>query len=198
MLCVNRPLEPHRPARSGPFKVHHVIHLHVSCWKDFPYLGTGALVRTYSRLQKEIRICTAVSSGVGHIRRLGKIAKCFVMSVRPHGTTRLPLDGFSWILIFGYFSKICRENSSLIKKLIRIMATLHYDQYTILIISFSILLIMINVSDKLAEKFKILILYSVTFFFRISCPLWDNVENYYRVGQATDDNMAHAHCMLDT
>jgi len=34
----------------------------------------------------------------------------FVMSVRPAGTTRLPLDGFSWNFIFEYFSKICREN----------------------------------------------------------------------------------------
>jgi len=24
------------------------------------------------------------------------------------------------------------------------------------------------------------------------------MEKYYRAGQATDDNMAHAHCMLDT
>ena len=43
----------------------------------------------------------------------------FVMSacpsVRPHGTTRLPLDGFSWNLIFAYFfSKICQQNSSFI------------------------------------------------------------------------------------
>jgi hypothetical protein len=33
-------------------------------------------------------------------------------SVRPHGTTRLALDGISWNLIFENFSKICRENSS--------------------------------------------------------------------------------------
>jgi len=26
----------------------------------------------------------------------------------------------------------------------------------------------------------------------------DNLEKYLRTGQATDDNMAHAHCMLDT
>jgi hypothetical protein len=31
--------------------------------------------------------------------------------VRPHGTTRLPLDGFSWNLVW-VFSKIRRENSS--------------------------------------------------------------------------------------
>jgi len=24
------------------------------------------------------------------------------------------------------------------------------------------------------------------------------VEKYFRVGQATDDNMVHAHCILDT
>jgi len=35
-----------------------------------------------------------------------------------------------------------------------------------------------------------------TFFFK-SCLLWDNIEKYCRVGQATDDNMARAHCMLD-
>jgi len=36
------------------------------------------------------------------------------------------------------------------------------------------------------------------FFFRKSCNLWDNVEKYCRAGQATDENIAHAHCMLDT
>jgi hypothetical protein len=33
-------------------------------------------------------------------------------------------------------------------------------------------------------------------FFRKLCPLWDNVEKYCTAGQVTDDNMAHAHCML--
>jgi len=37
------------------------------------------------------------------------------VSVRPHRTTRFPLDGFSWNLIFEYFSKICQENTSFIK-----------------------------------------------------------------------------------
>ena len=35
------------------------------------------------------------------------------LSVRPHGITRLPLDGFSLTMTFEYFSKIYRENSSL-------------------------------------------------------------------------------------
>jgi hypothetical protein len=34
--------------------------------------------------------------------------------------------------------------------------------------------------------------------FRKLCRLWDNVEKYCIASQATDDNMAHAHCILDT
>jgi hypothetical protein len=36
------------------------------------------------------------------------------LSVRPHKTTRLPLDRFSCNLIFEYFTRIRRENSSFI------------------------------------------------------------------------------------
>ena len=48
---------------------------------------------------------------------------------------------------------------------------------------------------KVVEKIK-------TYFvsgkvFRKSYRLRDNVEKYCRAGQATDDNTAHAHCMLD-
>jgi hypothetical protein len=53
-------------------------------------------------------------------RRVRKICEKRLLAssclwVRPHGTTRLPLDGFSWNLVFEYFSKICRENSSFVK-----------------------------------------------------------------------------------
>jgi hypothetical protein len=52
---------------------------------------------------------------------------------------------------------------------------------------------------KVVEKIKAPILYSIKFFFfRKSYCSYDNVEKYCRVGQATDDNMAHAHCMLYT
>jgi len=37
------------------------------------------------------------------------------LSVCPHGTTRSPLDGFSWNSIFEYFSKKNSKNSSFIK-----------------------------------------------------------------------------------
>jgi len=49
---------------------------------------------------------------------------------------------------------------------------------------------------EVVQKIKTHILCSVTFY-RKSCRLWDNVEKMFRAGQATDDNMAHAHCVLD-
>ena len=49
---------------------------------------------------------------------------------------------------------------------------------------------------KVVDKIKTHILCSVTFF-RKSGRLWDNVVKYFTAGQAIDDNMAHAHCMLD-
>jgi len=36
-------------------------------------------------------------------------------SVRPYGTSQLPLDGFSWKSVFECFSNIYRENSAFIK-----------------------------------------------------------------------------------
>jgi len=54
-----------------------------------------------------------------------------------------------------------------------------------------------NVSDKTVEKIKTHISYSVAIF-RKSFRLWDNVEKHCTAEQATDDNMAHAHFVLDT
>jgi len=37
------------------------------------------------------------------------------LSVRPHGTTLIPLDRFLWNYILQYSAKSCPENSSFIK-----------------------------------------------------------------------------------
>ena len=50
---------------------------------------------------------------------------------------------------------------------------------------------------KIVEKIKTHILCSATIFLK-SYRLWDNVAKYCRAGQAIDENMVHAHCMLDT
>ena len=66
----------------------------------------------------------------------------------PHGTTPIPLDGFSWNLIFEDFTKICRENSSFIKIALdwRVFYTKTNIQFYV--ISRSFLLRMRHVSDK--------------------------------------------------
>jgi hypothetical protein len=50
---------------------------------------------------------------------------------------------------------------------------------------------------KVTEKIKTHFMLN-NFFFCKSSGLSDNVDKYHRAGQATDDNMAHAHCMVDT
>jgi hypothetical protein len=52
-----------------------------------------------------------------------------------------------------------------------------------------------NILDKFVEKIETHYMFSN--FFKL-CPLLNNVENYRRGGQATEDNTAHEHCMLDT
>jgi hypothetical protein len=83
------------------------------------------------------------------------------------------------------------------KNLTRITNTLHEEQYTFVILSRSLLLIMRNDSDKIAEKIKTHILWSITFFSQ-NCAvyeiMWENSVEQDR----THENMAHAHSMLDT
>ena len=82
---------------------------------------------------------------LGAFAKLRKATISFVMSVRlsvcPHGTSRLPLDGFSRNLILQYSSKIIRENSSFIK----IVQKYHY---TFLIIYGPFLLRMRNCREN--------------------------------------------------
>jgi hypothetical protein len=76
--------------------------------------------------------------------------------------------------------------------------TLHEaDRYTVLIVSRSVLLTMRSVSDKSCTENQNT-QFILCNFSRKSCRLEDNVEKYCGAGQATDDNMAHAHCMVDT
>jgi len=50
---------------------------------------------------------------------------------------------------------------------------------------------------KVVERIKTHISCSITFGGGV-CRFLDNVEKYGRAGQPTDENIAHAHCMLDT
>ena len=48
---------------------------------------------------------------------------------------------------------------------------------------------------RVLEKLKTYILWPIIFFLENRAVI---VEKYCRAGQATDENMAHAHCMLNT
>jgi hypothetical protein len=108
-------------------------------------------------------------------------------SVRPHWT-RLPLDGYSWNLIFEYFSKICPENSSFIKiwKEYRILYT--NSCCTFMIISRWILVRTRNVPEKSCTENQKPSLRSVTSPPKI-VPLGNNVEKYDTASHATNDNL---------
>jgi hypothetical protein len=51
---------------------------------------------------------------------------------------------------------------------------------------------------EIAEKLQNTYIMINTFFISKIFPLLDNVETKSRAGQITNDNMAHAPCMLDT
>jgi hypothetical protein len=55
------------------------------------------------------------------------------MSVCPHGTTRVPMDGFSLHLIFENISKLCGENSGFFN-LKNVTGTLQEAQLAFIII----------------------------------------------------------------
>ena len=107
-------------------------------------------------------------------------------------TGRIVMKFYIWVL----FSKKCRENSSFIKI---------WQQQPVLYMKTNILfwshlaqffLEWEMFQTKVVQKIKTHISCPVPFFGK-SCRLWDNVEKYFRVGQATDDSMTHALCIQD-
>jgi len=65
----------------------------------------------------------------------------------------------------------------------RITGTLHADQYTFMITSRSVLLIMRNVSDRSRRENQNTHLI-FNYYFQKPCHLWDDVKKYCRAGQA--------------
>jgi hypothetical protein len=123
---------------------------------------------------------------------------CVCPSVLPHGTTRFSLDGFSWNLLLDCFSKNTSRKLKFHYNLTTVAGTLNEDQYTFVMISRSVLLRMVNVSDKYCRENQNTHFPVIFGGMGGSCPLWNKVEKYCRAGQATNDNMALAHCVLGT
>ena len=90
-------------------------------FRSFPYQGTcrGSLhLKSSTKITYGFDDVVLNAVTMSLFRRVWKIAKrdyCFVMSVCLHGAARLPLDGFSWNLIFENFSKTCLEDLFLLK-----------------------------------------------------------------------------------
>jgi hypothetical protein len=78
------------------------------------------------------------------------------------------------------------------------VGTLDEDQYPALTLSHPILLRMRNISTEVVEKIETHILSSITFVSIIVPFMRKCGEKNGRVGQATDDNMVHMQCMLDS
>ena len=79
------------------------------------------------------------------------------------------------------------------------MGTIHEDLCTFMKKSCWILEVMRNISDTFIERIRYHTFYvQKLFFFENRAVYEDNDEKYCRAGQATDDNMAHAHCTVDT
>jgi len=75
----------------------------------------------------------------------------FVMSVRPLGTTRLPLDGFSWNLILEHFSENLSRKCKFHQNRTR-MTGLDEDICTFMAVSRWSLLRLRNVPEKLRRE----------------------------------------------
>ena len=119
----------------------------------------------------------------------------FVMSVRPfrpNGTTRLPLDGFSWNLIFWVFFENLSRKFKFHWNLTRITGSLHEDLCRLwYLVKFFLEWEMFQ--THVVEKIKTHFMFN-NCFFRKSCNLWDNVEKYGTVRQATDDSIIRRMC----
>ena len=107
---------------------------------------------------------------------------CVRLSVCPHWTTRLPLDGFSWNLISDYFWKICWDISSLIniwqeQRVLYMKNCVHFLSY---LVNFFLEWKMFQ--TKLVEKLKTHILCSVTFFLNRAFYeiMWKNIVEWGR------------------
>ena len=106
-------------------------------------------------------------------------------SVRPHGTTPLSFEGFSW------YSSIFRKSFYNFQVSLKSAKNNRHSEWRPLRI-YNIISLYSSQNEKcfrqkLGTKSKYTF-YIQKLFFRKSCRLCDNVERYCTAGQATDDN----------
>jgi hypothetical protein len=125
------------------------------------------------------------------LAKLRKATISFVIAVRlsvcPHGKNRRPLDGFSWNLIFVYFSKICLESSRFIqiwqeKRVLYMKTDIHLWSYLAQFLEWE------TFQTKAVEKIKIHFSFSTIPFSKI-VPFMRQCAKYRTARLAMDDNI---------
>ena len=105
---------------------------------------------------------------------------------------------------FHEFWSLCFFSKNVLRKFMfrynrwRTVGTLHEHQYTVLVTSHSVLVIMRTVGYKNCRQSENTHFILNNLFYWGSCHLWGNVEMYCGPEQAPCDNWAHDHCRLDT
>jgi hypothetical protein len=140
----------------------------------------------------------------GESAKLRKATITFIVSVcpsvPPYGTTLSPLDGCSCHLIYEYFF-LFRKPVKTFQDSLKCGMNYRYFYmktkrcFCPYLPQFFLEREMFQIQG--VEKIKTHILCPVTFPRKLY-RLWDNVEkNIVERGRATDDNTAHAHCVLE-
>jgi len=136
---------------------------------------------------------------LGAFAKLRRATITFVMSVRPSACNNSARTGRIFIKfdIWGFFRKSVEK----------IQVSLNSDKnkgyctwrpiYIFLTYLAHLFLEWEMMQTKVVEKIKTHFAFINFFFFRKWYRLWENVEEYCRARQATDNNTAHAHFMLD-
>jgi len=138
-------------------------------------------------------------SFLGAFAKLRKATITFVTSVRPSAwNNSAPIGQFFYDIRYLRIFRISVKKIKVSLKCKKITkGTSHEDQYIFIAISHSFLLRMRNVSDKsCTENQNTHFLFSNFFFFE-NRAFYGNVEKHSTAGSVTDDNMAHANCILD-
>ena len=89
-------------------------------------------------------------------------------SVRPHGTTRLPLDEFSWNFDICFYFEITSKKFEFHYNLTRLRGTLHEDRYKFMIIYRCNFLGIRNFSEKICKENQNTHFVSSIFFNRLT------------------------------
>jgi len=113
------------------------------------------------------------------------------LSVRPRGTTHLPLDEFSWNLLLESFFRKPVENIQISVKFDNNNRHFTYRPTYIYGNIRTVHLRMRNASGTSSRQNQ------NTHLTRTYNNFEPKAEKYCGAGQATDENTAHAHCMLD-